>query len=119
MHVCTLKEALAIYLTDVLAIKRMCNIDNISLQLNIRLLGLSNLYWESFSQTTSTQTISHGPLNGLARLSILLLPWACLWLPTIYLYVGIIQVNLIFSCQIKVWTFKGKIPNITAWLRKD
>ena len=41
--------------------------DNIYVQLNIILFGMSNRYWESFSQTTSsisTEAIYNGPLNG-------------------------------------------------------
>ena len=65
------------------------------MQLNIQKLGMSHLYWETFSGMTPDLNVdSADPLQGLVSFVIIILPLACLWFPTIYLYVTLIQVKI-------------------------
>ena len=74
---------------------------------------MSNLYWESFSTMKNNrmaERMSQGPQHGVVRLCILFLPYACLWLPTIYLYVQIIKVLYNFqNSHILITDFKRKL----------
>ena len=61
----------------------------------MRVLGTSNLYWESYSgHFPEEKKIS--PLQGVVRFCIYILPFALLAFPTIALYSWIIKVNNIF-----------------------
>ena len=56
---------------------------------------MKHLYWESFSGTmddTASDWLDKS-MQGTVRVCLALLPMACIWLPTIYLYVKIIQVS--------------------------
>ena len=58
----------------------------------MRVLGTSNLYWESFSGHFPIEKKT-SPLQGVVRFCIYILPFAIVGLPTIALYIRIIKVR--------------------------
>ena len=60
----------------------------------MRVLGTSNLYWESYSGHFPDEKKT-SPLQGVARFSIYILPFALVAFPTIAIYIWIIKVNII------------------------
>ena len=66
-------------------------------QFTVHVLGSPSLYWESFSDLKTKNTISSiestGPLYGLIRTCIKLAPFTIMMLPTMYIYVLIMRVR--------------------------
>ena len=58
----------------------------------MRVLGTSNLYWESYSGHFP-QEVKTSPLGGVARFCINILPFALVTFPTIAIYIWIIKVD--------------------------
>ena len=61
-------------------------------QINIRILGTSNLYWESWSSGKTMRTRSD-PLSGIISFCMTVLPMAVVTYPTIAIYIWIIKVR--------------------------
>ena len=73
----------------------------------MRVLGTSNLYWESYSGHFPEEEKT-SPLHGVARFCIYILPFALVAFPTIALYIWIIKVKntYIVFIFIKILSFK-------------
>ena len=59
-------------------------------QINVRMFGASNLYWESYSGQVLEK--SDDNLHGLLRFCVFIIPVACLPYITIFIYIRIIKV---------------------------
>ena len=62
------------------------------IQVNIRILGQSNLYWESYSSGETIRTRT-GPLSGIVSFCMTVLPMAVVTYPTLAIYIWIIKVR--------------------------
>ena len=75
------------------------------MQENVRILGMSNLYWESYSGKFVVEKKTT-PLQGLVRFCFHILPYALVSFPTIGIYTWIIRVR----CQKYSEQLKGPYP---------